>query len=128
MVGRFLGSYITAKFHPAKVLKVALISIIVLIMIAITTYQPGISMWAIIAIGFFNSIQFPTIFSLSVSGLGKDTPYASGLICTCIVGGALIPLLQGISADAIGLRWSFAIPLACYLYIFMVSGRLEKKK
>lgn len=127
MVGRFLGSYITAKFHPAKVLKVALISIIVLIMIAITTYQPGISMWAIIAIGFFNSIQFPTIFSLSVSGLGKDTPYASGLICTCIVGGALIPLLQGISADSIGLRWSFIIPLACYVYIFMVSGRLEKK-
>jgi FHS family L-fucose permease-like MFS transporter len=128
MVGRFLGSYITAKVHPAKVLKVAILSIVVLIIIAMTTYQPGISMWAIIAIGFFNSIQFPTIFSLSVSGLGKDTPYASGLLCTCIVGGALIPLFQGIAADSIGLRWSFIIPLACYVYIFMVSGRLEKKK
>lgn len=128
MVGRFLGSYFTAKVHPAKVLKFAIISIVVLIIIATTTYRPGISMWAIIAIGFFNSIQFPTIFSLSVTGLGRDTPYASGLICTCIVGGALIPLFQGIAADSIGLRWSFVVPLACYVYIFMVSGRLEKKK
>ena len=84
-------------------------------------------MWAILAIGLFNSIQFPTIFSLSVSGLGKDTAYASGLICTCIVGGALVPLIQGITADSIGLRWSFLIPLVCYAYIYMVAGRLEKK-
>jgi FHS family L-fucose permease-like MFS transporter len=127
MVGRFLGSYLTARFHPVKVLKVSLLTVLVLIIIATTAYQPGISMWAIIAIGLFNSIQFPTIFSLSVSGLGKDTAYASGLICTCIVGGALVPLLQGITADSIGLRWSFLIPLVCYAYIFMVAGRLEKK-
>lgn len=127
MVGRFMGSVLTAKFDPVKVLKTSLFCVLILIVIATTTYQPGISMWAIIAIGLFNSIQFPTIFSLSVSGLGKDTPYASGLLCTCIVGGALVPLLQGISADAIGLRWSFIIPLACYFYIFMVAGRLEKK-
>lgn len=127
MIGRFLGSVLTAKFSPVKVLKTSLLCVLILLVIATTTYQPGVSMWAIIAIGLFNSIQFPTIFSLSVSGLGKDTPYASGLLCTCIVGGALVPLLQGISADAIGLRWSFIIPLACYFYIFMVAGRLEKK-
>ena len=127
MVGRFLGSYLTSRFHPVKVLKVSLVCVLILIVIATTAYKPGISMWAILAIGLFNSIQFPTIFSLSVSGLGKDTAYASGLICTCIVGGALIPLLQGITADSIGLRWSFLIPLVCYAYIFMVAGRLEKK-
>ena len=84
-------------------------------------------MWAIILVGLFNSIQFPTIFSLSVSGLGKDTPYASGLLCTCIVGGALVPLLQGITADYLGLRISFMIPFICYFYILMVTPKLEKK-
>ena len=71
-----------------------------------------------------NSIQFPTIFSLSVSGLGKDTPYASGLLCTCIVGGALVPLLQGMTADHFGLRLSFVIPFLSYLYILVVARKL----
>jgi MFS transporter, FHS family, L-fucose permease len=127
MVGRFFGSYLTAKFNPVRVLQVSLLSALILIAAAVFLYRPGFSMWAIIAIGLFNSIQFPTIFSLSVSRLGKDTPYASGLLCTCIVGGALIPLLQGIMADSWALRWSFIIPLVCYGYILAVAPRLEKK-
>jgi FHS family L-fucose permease-like MFS transporter len=127
MIGRFMGSYLTATFKPAKVLSVSILCILALIGVAVFAYSPGISMWAIIAIGLFNSIQFPTIFSLSVHGLGKATPYASALLCTSIVGGALVPLFQGISADVIGLRWSFIVPLLCYLYILSVSNKLEKK-
>jgi FHS family L-fucose permease-like MFS transporter len=89
-------------------------------------YQPGLSMWSIILVGLFNSILFPTIFSLSVAGLGKETAYASGLLCTCIVGGALIPLMQALFADGINLRFSFAIPFICYLYILIVAPRLSK--
>jgi FHS family L-fucose permease-like MFS transporter len=127
MVGRFFGSYLTARFNPVKVLQISLLSAIALILLAVLFYQPGLSMWAVIAVGLFNSIQFPTIFSLSVARLGKDTAYASGLLCTCIVGGALIPLLQGIIADGSGLRWSFLIPVVCYGYILFVAPRLEKK-
>ncbi len=128
MVGRFLGSYLTARFKPAKVLKFSLFAILILIAVGAGLYRPGISMWAIILIGLFNSIQFPTIFSMSVSGMGKDTPYASGLLCTCIVGGALIPLLQGVTADFAGLRISYLIPLVCYFYIFIFANRFEKNK
>ena len=127
MVGRFLGSYLSSKFKPAQILKTSLCAVLALILMATILYRPGISMWAIIAVGLFNSIQFPTIFSLSVAKMGKATPYASGLLCTAIVGGALIPLIQGIFADNIGIRWSFLIPLICYLYILLVSNRLEKK-
>ena len=128
MVGRFLGSYLTAHFKPSSVLRVSLASILVLIVVGVGTYQPGISMWAIILIGLFNSIQFPTIFSMSVAGMGKDTPYASGLLCTCIVGGALIPLMQGLTADFAGLRISYVIPFVCYLYIFAFAKKFEKKQ
>lgn len=127
MVGRFLGSVLTAKFKPANVLKVSLVSILILIGIGVAAYQPGISMWAIILVGLFNSVLFPTIFSMSVSGLGKETPYASGLLCTCIVGGALVPLLQALAADSISLRSSYLVPFMCYLYIFLVADRLTKK-
>ena len=65
MVGRFLGSYLTATFKPSTVLRTALAVILILIVVAVAMYQPGISMWAIILIGLFNSIQFPTIFSMS---------------------------------------------------------------
>jgi FHS family L-fucose permease-like MFS transporter len=128
MIGRFLGSVLTARFKPASVLKFSLACILALIIVAIAAYSPGISMWAIILIGLFNSIQFPTIFSMSVSGLGRDTPYASGLLCTCIVGGAIVPLAQGLFADTAGLRFSYLVPLLCYLYIFVFSNRFEKKE
>jgi FHS family L-fucose permease-like MFS transporter len=127
MIGRFMGSFLTARFKPTRVLQFSLVAILGLIAAAVFGYQPGLSMWAIILIGLFNSIQFPTIFSISVAGMGKDTPYASGLLCTCIVGGALVPLLQGVVADFGGLRLSFVVPFLCYLYILLVANRLVKK-
>ncbi len=76
------------------------------------------AMWAIIAVGLCNSIMFPTIFSMALHGLGKQTGHASGVLCMAIVGGALVPFAQGYVADVVSLQWSFFVPLLCYLYIF----------
>jgi FHS family L-fucose permease-like MFS transporter len=61
--------------------------------------------------------MFPTIFSLALNGLGQSTAQASGYLCLAIVGGALVPLLQGFFADTMGLRPSFIVPMLCYLFI-----------
>ncbi len=124
MVGRFLGSVLTAKFKPVNILRFSVVSILFLILMAIIFYSPGISMWAIILVGLFNSVLFPIIFSISVAGMGKATAYASGLLCTCIVGGALVPLLQALMADSLGLRYSFFIPFLCYLYIVAFASKM----
>ena len=81
-------------------------------------------MWALLLIGFFNSIMFPTTFSLATKGLGKYTGAASGIICTAIVGGALVPVVQGYVADTSSLLISYVVSAACYLYIvfFAVKG------
>jgi FHS family L-fucose permease-like MFS transporter len=75
------------------------------------------AMWAMLLIGLCNSIMFPTIFSLAINSLKQLTSQGSGILCLAIVGGAILPLLQGILADAIGLQHSFILPLLCFLYI-----------
>ena len=77
----------------------------------------GMAMWALLSVGLFNSIMFPTIFSMALNKMGKLTGQASGLLCMAIVGGALVPFLQGAIADAVGLQMSFLVPAACYTYI-----------
>ena len=67
--------------------------------------------------------MFPTIFSLSTKGLGKFTSNASGVICTAIVGGAIVPLIQGFAADNIGLLLSFLVSAVCYLYIVFFATK-----
>jgi len=74
-------------------------------------------MWAVLAVGLCNSIMFPTLFSLAINGLGKHTRQGSGILCTAIVGGALLPLLQGVFADNVGIQNAFIIPALCYAYI-----------
>ena len=74
-------------------------------------------MYSLLAIGFFNSIMFPTIFSLATRGLGKYTSAASGILSTAIVGGAAVPLIQGFVADHTTLLSSFWVPAVCYVYI-----------
>ena len=75
------------------------------------------AMWAILAVGLFNSIMFPTIFTLGVRGLGRHTEEGSGILCMAIVGGAIVPLAMGWLADRIGLHHAFFLPAICYLYI-----------
>ncbi|MCF7521856.1 sugar MFS transporter [Neisseria sp. ZJ106] len=126
MVGRFLGSAVMAKFAPNKYLAFNATAAVVLLLVAILAGQgtPDLAMWALLAIGFFNSIMFPTIFSLATKGLGKFTGTASGVICTAIVGGAIVPVMQGWVADHYGLMVSFVVSAVCYLYIvyFAVQG------
>ena len=74
-------------------------------------------MWSVLLVGLFNSIMFPTIFSLGIAGLGKHTGKGSGVLCMAIVGGALVPVLQGLLADSFGIQHAFLLPLLCYLYI-----------
>lgn len=116
MVGRFIGSAIMAKIKPNKCLAFNCFMAILLTLIAIL-FGGEIAMVALIAIGFFNSIMFPTIFSLATKNLGKFTSEASGLICIAIVGGALVPPIQGFMADHTSLILSFVIPMLCYFYI-----------
>lgn len=116
MVGRFIGSAIQSMIKPNKVL--AFNALMAILLVAITMMLTGtMAMWAIILVGLFNSIMFPTIFTLSIDGLGEHTSQGSGILCMAIVGGALIPLLMGYFADTIGIQAAFFIPLLGYVYI-----------
>ena len=116
MVGRFVGSYLTKIFQAGKVL--SFFAIIAIFLIFLSAISNGlISMWSILAIGLFNSIMFPTIFTLSLNGLGDLKPKGSGLLCTGIVGGAIIPPLYGLLTDFMGFKFSLIVLSLCYLYI-----------
>ena len=124
MVGRFIGSYVLQRVPPRTVLAFnALIAALLVCVSMATTGQ--VAMVSILAIGFFNSIMFPTIFTLGIEGLGPLTGEASGLLNTAIVGGAIIPLLQGFIADRVGIHHAFFLPAICYLYIvlFALKGK-----
>jgi FHS family L-fucose permease-like MFS transporter len=116
MIGRFIGFGVMRYISPGKALAFNSAASIVLILTAI--FGSGqLAMWSIIAVGLFNSIMFPTIFSMALHKLGKQTGQGSGILCMAIVGGALVPFAQGLLADTIGLQWSFFVPAACYTFI-----------
>ena len=116
MIGRFVGSVIQTYIKPARWLAINVAAAIV--MVAATMMLPGsLAMWTIISVGLFNSIMFPTIFTLSIDGLGRHTGQGSGILCMAIVGGAILPLLMGLIADASSIRTGFVVPLLGYAYI-----------
>ncbi|MDA3891154.1 MAG: L-fucose:H+ symporter permease [Salinivirgaceae bacterium] len=117
MVGRFIGAAIMQKMNPGKIL--AFNGLMSVVLVLLTMLLSGhIAMYAILAVGFFNSIMFPTIFTLAINKLGVHTAQGSGILCMAIVGGAIIPLAQGFFADSsIGLHHSFILPVLCYAYI-----------
>lgn len=116
MVGRFVGFAVMRYISPGKALAFNAICSILLILTAIFSHG-SVAMWSLIAVGFFNSIMFPTIFSMALNKLGKFTGQGSGILCMAIVGGAIVPFLQGFLADTIGLQFSFFLPVACYIFI-----------
>ncbi len=116
MVGRFVGSVAMTRVRPAKVLAFNAAVAIALITLAMVV-RGSVAMWAMLAVGLCNSVMFPTIFALAIEGLGSRTGEGSGLLCTAIVGGALVPLLQGGLADRVGVVASFVVPIVCYVYI-----------
>ena len=126
MIGRFIGAYLTKILSPGKVLSIFASLAILMIVISITT-TGLLSMWSILAVGLFNSIMFPTIFSLSLEGLGDLKAQASGLLCMAIVGGAIIPFIFGSLIDGFGFKIAFILTILCYGYI-LFFGRYKTKK
>ena len=116
MVGRFIGSAVLRKLKPGYVLAFNAACAIALLLIAMSS-AGKVAMWSVLAIGLFNSIMFPTIFTLGVARLGRHTGEGSGVLCMAIVGGAIVPVIQGYFADTIGLLPSFFVPAICYAYI-----------
>lgn len=127
LVGRVIGALVMQKIAAGKVLAFNAVAAAALVLLAMTG-SGALAMWAILAVGLFNSIMFPTIFSLAVTGLGKYTSQGSGVLCLAIVGGAIVPLLQGVLADTIGLQMSFILPVLCYAYIcfYGLKGSVPK--
>lgn len=120
MIGRFVGAALLRKVDSRKLLAVFAT---VAALLVITTMLTGgmLAVWSVVAIGLFNSIMFPTIFTLGIEGLGPLTGRGSSLLVMAIVGGALIPLAQGALADAFGVHHAFVLPCLCYLYILFYA-------
>ena len=116
MVGRFVGFGVMRYVSPGKALAFNAALVIALTLAAVFG-KGSVAMWSLIAVGLFNSIMFPTIFSMALHRLGKLTGQASGILCMAIVGGALVPFAQGLLADRAGVQMSFLVPAACYLFI-----------
>ncbi len=117
MAGRFIGSVAMRFVRPAKLLIAYSIINCALLILAFTV-DGKLSVYAIMGVPFFMSIMFPTIFSLSISGLGEKTKKGSSLLIMGIVGGAVIPLLLGRVSDMSSIRVAYLMPLICFAYIF----------
>jgi FHS family L-fucose permease-like MFS transporter len=116
MVGRFIGSGVLQKVRTGTVLATAAIAACLLVLTSVVTTGYA-AMWSILLVGLCNSIMFPSIFALGVAELGPLTGDGSGVLIMAIVGGAIIPEVQGALADHIGIQHAFILPALCYLYI-----------
>lgn len=129
MIGRFIGSWVLQRVRPGLALGLAALIAGLLVAISMATHS-HVATWSIVAVGLFNSIMFPTIFSLGLSNLGALTSKGSSLMVMAIVGGAILPVLEGKIADSIGIQRAFIVPVICYLYIaffgFASRNRLER--
>jgi MFS transporter, FHS family, L-fucose permease len=116
LAGRLIGSYVLRLVSPGNVLAFNATMVVVLILVSANS-AGMISAWSLLAIGLFNSIMFPTIFTLASEGLGPRAADGSGLLCVAIVGGAIVPLITGRTADLMGLKAALVVPAICYLGI-----------
>ncbi len=122
MVGRFIGALLLQRLRPTFVLGTfALGAALLVLTSALSTGL--IAVWAALAVGLFNSVQFATIFTLAIKGLGSQTAAASGVLCMAIFGGAVIPPAFGALADVVGIQAAFVLVLLCYGYIAFYGFR-----
>ena len=122
MVGRFIGSALLQKIKTGTLL--GIFGLIAALLVCTTMLTMGtIAMWTVISVGFFNSIMFPSIYTLGIAKLGPLTGDGSGLMIMAIVGGAILPVVQGAIADRIGIHHAFILPVICYLYIVYYAFR-----
>jgi FHS family L-fucose permease-like MFS transporter len=122
MLGRFAGSALLQRLRTQKLLAFNAAIAAILVIASMLTFGHW-AMWTLIAVGLFNSIMFPSIFTLAIAGLGPLTGKASGLLVAAIVGGAIVPELQGVLADHIGIHHAFVLPVLCYAYIVYYALR-----
>jgi FHS family L-fucose permease-like MFS transporter len=122
MIGRFIGSALLQKIKTGTLL--GIFGLIAGLLVCTTMLTTGtIAMWSVISVGFFNSIMFPSIYTLGIAKLGPLTGDGSGLMIMAIVGGAILPVVQGAIADRIGIHHAFILPVICYLYIVYYALR-----
>jgi FHS family L-fucose permease-like MFS transporter len=124
MVGRFIGSAVLSRVPPRVVLGFNAVAACSLVCTSMSS-TGYFAMGTMLLIGLFNSIMFPTIFTLGIEGLGVLTGEGSGLLNTAIVGGAILPWIQGFIADRLGIHHAFILPALCYVYIlvFAIKGQ-----
>lgn len=122
MIGRFIGALLM-RFMPSTYLLAIHAALAVAAIVLAVNSSGELAMWVILSVGFFNSIMFPTIFTLAIRGLENHTGRASGYLCQAIVGGAIVPLLQAGVADIWSLQGSFLVPACAYLYIGWYAWR-----
>ncbi|MGH9493820.1 MAG: hypothetical protein ACRD3B_02385, partial [Candidatus Sulfotelmatobacter sp.] len=94
-----------------------------LCLLAVLFRSGQVTIWAIVLIGFFHSIMFPTIFALSLKNLGSYTKLGSSLLVMSIIGGAVCPAIMGRISDAWNIQWAFVVPLVCHVYVFYFGTR-----
>ena len=122
MIGRFSGSYIMKRVPAARLL--ALFSLSTLICLLVVLLGSGAApLWAVVLIGFFHSIMFPTIFALSIKQLGRYTKLGSSLLVASIIGGAIFPAIMGFISDHSTIRVAFIVPLFCQAYVLYFAVR-----
>ena len=129
MVGRFIGSAVLQKVKTGRLLAFCAVCSATLVTVSMLT-SGNLAMWTMLAVGLFNSIMFPSIFALGISELGPLTGTGSGVMSMAIVGGAIVPLIQGAIADHSGIHHAFLLPVICYLYIlfFALKGSIPNSE
>lgn len=116
LIGRLLGVFVLAYVKPSRLLMA--VASVAALLVAVSAVSTGLmSGWTLVAVGLFNSVMFPTIFSLTTEGMTNDAPKASGILCTAIIGGAFIPMLFGKIADLSGVQFALIVPVICYAII-----------
>lgn len=126
MVGRFVGSGLLQRMKAQRLLGFNAIVAATLVLASMLTFG-HVAMWTMLLVGLFNSIMFPSIFTLAIEGLGPLTGKGSGLLVAAIVGGAIIPELQGMIADRVGIHHAFVLPVLCYLYIAFYALKIASR-
>lgn len=125
MIGRFAGSAIMKYIPASRLLAAFAVACLICVSVALVT-TGGIPIYAVVLIGFFHSIMFPTIFALSIKGLGAYTKLGSSLLVMSIIGGAVLPVTMGYVSDATNIQRALIVPLVCYVYILSFAVRRHK--
>ena len=122
MIGRFAGSAIMKYIPASRLLAAFAVACLICVTVALVT-AGSIPIYAVVLIGFFHSIMFPTIFALSIKDLGAYTKLGSSLLVMSIIGGAVLPVTMGYVSDATNIQRALIVPLVCYVYILSFAAR-----